>query len=39
MVAAIKINIKGAAIDMAPDCIAYKAYEPPPKIRSLAYTP
>ena len=30
MLATISINIKGNAIDIAPDCIADRAYEPPP---------
>ena len=33
MLATISINTKGNAIDIAPDCIADRAYEPPP-IRS-----
>ena len=35
MVAAIKINIKGNAIDIDPDCMADKAYEPHPLIKQL----
>ena len=39
MVATIKINIKGNAIDIDPDCMADKAYEPPPTNRTMATNP
>ena len=39
MVAAIKINTKGKAIDIAPDCMADKAYEPPPTNKTIATNP
>ena len=39
MVAAIKINTKGSAIDIVPDCMADKAYEPPPTNKTMASNP
>ena len=39
MVAAIKINIKGNAIDIDPDCMAIKAPEPPPTNKTIATNP
>ncbi len=39
MVAAIKINTKGNAIDIEPDCMACKAVEPPPTNRATATNP
>ena len=39
MVAAIKINTKGKAIDIDPDCMASKATEPPPTNRAIATYP
>ena len=39
MVAAIKINTKGNAMDIAPDCMADKAYEPPPTNKTMAINP
>ena len=39
MVAAIKINTKGNAIDIDPDCMADKAYEPPPTNKTMATIP
>ena len=39
MVAAIKIKTKGNAIDIDPDCMAVKAYEPPPTNKTMATNP
>ena len=39
MVAAIRINTKGKAIDIDPDCMACKATEPPPTNRAIATNP
>ena len=37
--AAIKIKTKGKAIDIDPDCIADKAYEPPATNKTVATNP
>ena len=39
IVAAIKINTKGNAIDIDPACMASKATEPPPTNRAMATSP
>ena len=37
--AAIKINTKGKAIDIEPDCMADNAYEPPATSKTVATSP
>ena len=39
IVAAIRINTNGKAIDIDPDCIADKAYEPPATSKTVATNP
>ena len=39
IVAAIKINTKGKAIDIDPDCMADNAYEPPATSKTVATSP
>ena len=39
IVATIKIKTKGNAIDIVPDCMADKAYEPPPTSKTMAIIP
>jgi|TARA_B100000959_G_scaffold18266_1_gene17660 hypothetical protein len=39
IVAAIRINTKGKAIDIDPDCIADNAYEPPATNKTVATNP